>query len=70
MKIRTVKAVVNGNKVGSVIDLPQKEAEYLIRKGVAEKVEVEKGTSAPKKTSTRKRTSVKETKTDENKTKE
>lgn len=53
MKIKTLTKVVNGAPIGSVIDLAKKDAERLIKQGVAEEV-VEKGTSEPKKTTKRK----------------
>lgn len=53
MKIKTLTKVVNGASIGSVIDLAKKDAERLIKQGVAEEV-VEKGTSEPKKTAKKK----------------
>lgn len=46
-----MKTIVNGKPVGSTIDVPKGDAEYLISKGLAEEVK-----SAPKKTETKPKT--------------
>lgn len=44
MKVKTLRTIINGKPVGSILDLPKGDAEYLIDKGLAEKV-----AEAPKK---------------------
>lgn len=58
MKVKTTGAIVNGHKLGSIIDLPQKDAKRLIEKGVVEKVQEPKQ-SAAKKEPTPKKTEAK-----------
>lgn len=49
MKIKTLKTVINGNPVGSTIEVPAKDGDYLIKRGLAEVVDEPKKTTAPKK---------------------
>lgn len=60
MKVKTKGAIVDGNPVGTEITVSDKEGKSLIARGYADKV-VEKGTSAPKKT-TKKATTKSKTK--------
>lgn len=62
VKIET-KAVVNGNPVGSVLDIDEKEGKWLVDNGYASKVEQKKSA----KTSTKKAEPKEEPKEDESK---
>lgn len=49
MKIKTLKTIINGNPIGSTIEVSKKDGEYLVKKGLAEVVVEPKKTTAPKK---------------------
>lgn len=58
MKIKTKGIILNGNPIGSTVTVADADGGRLIKQGLAEKV-VEKGTSEPKKTPTKRKQPVK-----------
>ena len=68
MKIKTLKTVINGNPIGSTIEVPSKDGDYLIKKGLAEKVDEPKEPAKKPATPTkRKAPAKKKTETDSKK---
>lgn len=49
MKIKTIKTIINSNPIGTTIEVPKKDGEYLVKKGLAEVVVEPKKATAPKK---------------------
>lgn len=49
MKIKTLKTIINGNPVGTTIEVSKKDGDYLVKKGLAEEVVEPKKATTPKK---------------------
>lgn len=58
MKVKTLKSVVNGNPVGSTIEVSANDGKYLIAKGLAEEVAAPKKETAKKDEPAKKKTST------------
>ena len=68
MKIKTLKTIINGNPIGSTIEVSKKDGEYLVKKGLAEVV-VDLKATAPKETKapTKRKALLKKTETTDKK---